>query len=66
MIWGGGLCKSGKKMFTTLPAGEKNSTATCLGKNTQLNNLEEKKVYHELYVELQSPEHGQTCILHTI
>ena len=65
-FFGGGLGKSAKK----------NSTATCVGKkklnsktwrkkNTQLNNPE-KKNHHELYAGLRSPEHGHTCLLHTI
>ena len=51
-------------------AGEKNSTATCPGKKTQLNNPEEiknstqqpgrKKNNHGLYAGLRCPEHGHT------
>ncbi len=40
----GGSGKSGKKKLPPSPLGTKNSTATCMGIKTQLNNLEEKKI----------------------
>ncbi len=56
MFWGGGARANAEK---------NNSTATCVGKKTQLNNLEEKN-HHELYAGLRCPEHGHTCFVHTI
>ncbi len=65
MIGGGARAKAGKKFYRpALNEKKKLNCYLCEKKKTQQPGR--KKNHHELYAGLRCPEHGHTCLLHTI
>ena len=72
MIWGGRekknsmATRAGKKSQLNNLEEKKTLNSTTWKKKNSTQQPERKKIHHGLYPGLRCPEHGHTCLLHTI